>query len=40
MGVLQITPRFSNEVSALGMNDLTSIDKEITSVVSASFKIE
>jgi uncharacterized protein len=40
MGVLQITPRFSNEVSALGINDLTSIDKEITSVVSASFEIE
>jgi hypothetical protein len=40
MGVLQITPRYSNEVSALGMNDLSSIDKEITAVVSASFEIE
>lgn len=40
MGVLQITPRLSNEVSSLGINDLSSIDKKITAVVSASFEIE
>ena len=40
MGVLQITPRFSNQVSDYGINDLTSIDKEITAVVNASFEIE
>lgn len=40
MGVLQITPRLSNEVSSLGINDLTSIEKQITAVVSASFEIE
>jgi len=39
MGVLQITPRFSNQVSDYGVNDITSIEKEITAVVSASFKI-
>jgi hypothetical protein len=40
MGVIQITPRFSNQISDYGINDLSSIDKEITAVVSASFKIE
>ncbi len=40
MGVLQITPRFSNQVSDYGINDLTSIDKEITAVFNASFEIE
>lgn len=40
MGVLQITPRFSNQVSDYGINDITSIEKEITAVVSASFKID
>lgn len=40
MGVLQITPKFSNEVSSYGINDLSSIEKEITGVVSASFQIE
>lgn len=40
MGVLQITPRFSNMVSDYGVNDVSSIDKEITAVVSASFKID
>ncbi len=40
MGVLQITPRNSNQVSNYGINDVTSIDKTITAVVSASFKIE
>ena len=40
MGVLQITPKYSNQVSDYGINDITSIEKQITAVVSASFKIE
>jgi len=40
MGVIQITPRNSNLVSDYGMNDATSIEKEITAVVSASFEIK
>ena len=40
MGVIQITPRFSNDVSDYGMNDVSSIEKEITAVVSATFKLE
>lgn len=40
MGVLQITPKFSNMVSDYGVNDLSSIDKEITAVISASFQLE
>ncbi len=40
MGVLQITPKFSNMISDYGMNDVSSIEKEITAVVSASFEIE
>lgn len=39
MGVIQITPRNSNMVSDYGTNDVTSIEKEITAVVSASFEI-
>ncbi|MBI5808243.1 MAG: SIMPL domain-containing protein [Ignavibacteriales bacterium] len=40
MGVLQITPKNSNVISDYGMNDVTSIEKEITAVVSASFEIK
>lgn len=40
MGVIQITPRFSNMVSDYGVNDLSSIEKEITAVVNASFEID
>jgi uncharacterized protein len=40
MGVLQITPQNSNMVSDYGMNDVSSIDKEITAVVNASFEIK
>lgn len=40
MGVLQITPKFSNAISDYGINDLSSIDKEIVGVVNASFEIE
>jgi uncharacterized protein len=39
MGVLQITPLNSNMVSDYGMNDVSSISKEITAVVNASFEI-
>ena len=39
MGVIQITPRLSNQVTDYGINDLSSIDKEITAVVNASFVI-
>jgi hypothetical protein len=40
MGVLQITPLHSGEVSDYGVNDLSSIQKEITAVVRASFAIQ
>jgi len=40
MGVLQITPVNSNAVTSLGINDNTSIQKEITGVVSATFQVE
>lgn len=40
MGVLQITPKFSNAISDYGINDLSSIEKEIVGVVTASFQIQ
>lgn len=40
MGVLQITPKNSNMVSDYGVNDLSSIEKEIIAVVNASFEIK
>ncbi|HAB18169.1 MAG TPA: SIMPL domain-containing protein [Verrucomicrobiota bacterium] len=40
MGVFQITPLHSSEVSWDGMNDTTAPDKTITSVVNAQFTIE
>jgi hypothetical protein len=40
MGVIQITPQLSNQISDYGVNDLSSIEKEITAVVTASFEIE
>ncbi|HEY1006980.1 MAG TPA: SIMPL domain-containing protein [Sphingobacteriaceae bacterium] len=40
MGVLQITPENSNQTSDYGINDVSSIRKEITAVVNASFEIE
>lgn len=40
MGVLQITPINSNMVSDYGINDLSSIEKEITAVVNAAFEID
>ncbi|MBI9071708.1 MAG: SIMPL domain-containing protein [Melioribacteraceae bacterium] len=40
MGVLQITPSNSTMISDYGYNDMSSIEKDITAVVSASFEIE
>ena len=40
MGVFQITPINSTEVSDYGTNDTTSLDKRVMGVVSASFSIE
>jgi uncharacterized protein len=40
MGVIQITPKNSNIISDYGVNDVSSIDKEITAVVTASFDID
>ncbi len=39
MGVIQITPVYSNAISNYGINDETSIRKEITGVVSATFVV-
>ncbi|PKL81665.1 MAG: SIMPL domain-containing protein [Ignavibacteriae bacterium HGW-Ignavibacteriae-3] len=39
MGVIQITPQNSNVISDYGMNDVSSVEKEITAVVSAAFEI-
>lgn len=40
MGVFQITPVTSTEVSDWGVNDTSSIEKKVTAVVTASFAIE
>jgi len=40
MGVFQITPVTSTQVSDWGENDTTSLDKKVTSVVTAAFTIE
>ncbi|MDP2187688.1 MAG: SIMPL domain-containing protein [Sphingobacteriaceae bacterium] len=40
MGVLQITPPNTNIISDYGMNDASSIEKEITAVVSGTFLIK
>lgn len=40
MGVLQVTPADSNEVSGEGMNDTTSLDKDITAVVNVTFAVD
>jgi hypothetical protein len=39
MGVIQITPLNSTMISDYGLNDVSSIEKEITAVVSAAFEI-
>jgi hypothetical protein len=40
MGVFQITPINSTEVSDWGVNDATSLEKKVTAVVTVSFAIE
>lgn len=40
MGVFQITPRFSTEISDYGINDVSSIDKDVTAVVRMTFAIK
>lgn len=40
MGVFQITPLNSTEVSDWGVNDTSSLEKKVTAVVNASFAIE
>ena len=39
MGVMQITPLYSNDVSDYGFNDTYSLEKEITAVFHCTFKI-
>jgi hypothetical protein len=40
MGVFQITPRTSTDVSDYGMNDTSAREKKVTAVVAATFAIE
>lgn len=40
MGVMQITPLYSNEISDYGINDTYSLEKEITAVVHCTFEID
>lgn len=40
MGVLQITPENSNLISDYGVNDVSSIRKEVVAVVNANFEID
>lgn len=40
VGIFQITPLYSNEVSDSGVNDTSSIDKEITAVINCSFEVK
>ena len=40
MGVMQINPLHSNDVSDSGNNDTTSLKKELTAVVSARFELQ
>ncbi|MGI5971849.1 MAG: SIMPL domain-containing protein [Oscillospiraceae bacterium] len=40
MGVFQITPRFSNDISDYGINDTSSLEKDITAVVNCQFYVD
>ena len=40
MGVFQLTPRFSTAVSDYGIYDTSSLEKDLTAVVSVSFAVE
>lgn len=39
VGIFQITPLYSNEISDYGINDTSSLNKEITAVVSCDFEV-
>jgi len=40
LGVYQVTPRFSNDVTDYGVNDVTSRDKDVNAVVSVTFDVK
>lgn len=40
MGVFQITPKNSTEISDYGINDTSSLEKEITAVINAEFAVQ
>ena len=40
MGVFQITDATSNDVSDMGINDTSTIDKKVTAVANVVFKIK
>lgn len=40
MGVIQITPLYSNEISDYGISDTYSLEKEITAVVHCTFEVD
>ena len=40
MGVFQVTPRYSTDVSGAGINDTSSLEKDITAVVSVTFGLK
>ena len=40
MGVFQITPRNSTEVNDYGINDTSSLEKDITAVVRVTFAVK
>ena len=39
VGVFQITPRFSTEITDYGMNDVSAIEKDVTAVVHVTFAL-
>jgi hypothetical protein len=39
MGVFQITPLYSNDISDYGINDISSLEKEITAVINCQFEV-
>jgi uncharacterized protein len=39
MGVMQVNPKFSTEVSGEGNNDKSALEKDAMAVVSASFEV-
>ncbi|MBC7529263.1 MAG: SIMPL domain-containing protein, partial [Chthonomonadaceae bacterium] len=39
MGILQITPIYSTAVSGEGINDTSSLDKDITAIVTMGYAI-